>query len=163
MISSCLGLLGDNYHTYQVIKFFKSIPVKEDVRSLRALSGPAQPPPSPAQELHLSWAWGCQTFPQQQEWKLQLFPWPGVLLLLGGFLGWSLALLHALVCWEQPMDPAGTGTTEEEWDCVRSCSAPQPQQCRNIQILWYFLESTACLVLKCWSTVSHIRFVFQAF
>ncbi|CAN8185098.1 unnamed protein product, partial [Coccothraustes coccothraustes] len=52
MSSSCLGLLGENYHMYQMyqlIKFFKYFPIKEAVRSLRALhwSSPASTHPCP--------------------------------------------------------------------------------------------------------------------
>lgn len=169
MISSCLGLLGENYHMYQlyeVTKFFKYFPIKEAVRSLRALTGPAKPPPThvqgPGAPLQLSLGLS-DLFPEMPwEWNLLLSLWPCVLLLLDGSLGWSLALFHAWVCWGLPMNPAGTGTTEEEWDCVVSCSFPQPQLCSSIQVLQCFLERTASILLK-WSIVSNIRFVFQGF
>lgn len=77
------------------------------------------------------------------------FPWmiPGPAPCLGVLEGCQWTLLPAPGS-AHHINPAGTGTTEEGWDCVRPRSAPQPQKWRSIQILQYFLERIASIVLK---------------
>lgn len=170
MSSSWLGLLGENYHMYQmyqVLKFFKYFSIKEAVRSLRALywSNPASTHPCPWPRSSTSAQPGAvRPFPNKaigvKSPTLSLTPCPSA----PGWMPWMIpGPAPCLGVLGAANRPCGTGTTEEEWDSVGSCSAPQPQQCRSIQILWHFPERTTRIVLKCWRVVNNIRLVFQAF
>lgn len=115
----------------RLLSFFKYFSVKEAVRSLRALywSNPASTHPCPWPRSSTSAQPGAvRPFPNKaigvKSPNLSLTPCPSA----PGWMPWMIpGPAPCLGVLGAANRPCGTGTTEEEWDSVGSCSAPQPQ------------------------------------